>query len=61
MLDCVIKCVRGWFFNFDNILYMGYLWEQYDEVYCDNLWMFFLYFFINVLCYWGIERVFKLF
>lgn len=27
MPDCVIKCVRGWFPNPDNIPYMGHLWE----------------------------------
>jgi hypothetical protein len=25
--DCVIKCVRGWFPNPDNIPYVGHLWE----------------------------------
>lgn len=27
MLNCVLKCVRGWFLNLENVFYMGYFWE----------------------------------
>lgn len=27
MPDCVLKCVRGWFPNPENMPYMGHLWE----------------------------------
>lgn len=27
MPNCVLKCVRGWFPNPENVPYMGHLWE----------------------------------